>query len=441
MIRLLALSLLVGTAVSASPQNPTYHKDVLPVIQKNCQGCHRPGEAAPMSFLDYKATRPWAKAIKSAVVRTKMPPWQADPSASHKFSNDLSLTDDERSVLVKWADQGAPEGNAKDAPKPLAFVEGWNISKPDSEYVMPQAFTVPATGTIEYQYIVVPTNLTEDKWVQMAEVRPGARPVVHHVIVYIRPKGSKWLAEAQPGVPFVPQRAKNRTASDSNGAVDPQENAGLMLQSELLVGFAPGMPAQILEPGVAKLLPAGADLVMQMHYTSTGKEMTDQTRIGVVFAKAPPVRRDITLAAANNRFAIPAGDANYEVRSQMTLPGNVTLINLMPHMHLRGKDFSYKLVYPNGETSQLLTIPKYDFNWQLVYTFAKPLELPAGSRIECVAHFDNSPNNPYNPDPRATVRFGDQTWDEMMIGWFDITVPAGADLRSLFWAKRTAGAD
>jgi hypothetical protein len=393
-----------------------------------------------MFFMDYKGTRPWAKAIKSAVARTKMPPWQADASASHKFANDISLTAEERDLLVRWADQGAVEGNVKDSPKPVHYVEGWNIGKPDIEYVMPQAFTVPASGTIEYQYIVVPTNLTADKWVQMAEVRPGSRPVVHHVICYIRPKGSKWLADAKPGVPFVPARAsRGRTASNANGAVDPQENASLMLQSELLVGFAPGMPAQILEPGVAKLLPAGSDLVFQMHYTATGKEMTDQTRIGVVFAKEPPVRRDITMAAANNRFAIPPGAANHEVRSQITLQGDALMVNMMPHMHLRGKDFAYKVVYPNGETSQLLTIPKYDFNWQLVYTFAKPVALPAGSRIECVAHFDNSPNNPYNPDPTQTVRFGDQTWDEMMIGWFDITIPADKDPRSLFRVNRTVG--
>jgi len=439
MLRWIAItSFLSVAALGAANPSPTFYKDVMPVLQRSCQNCHRSGEAAPMSFLDYKGTRPWAKAIKAAVQVKKMPPWLADPHYG-KFSNDRSLADADRSTLVAWADAGAPEGNLKDAPKPVEFVEGWNIGKPDVVYTMPTAFTVPASGAIEYQYLVIPTNLTEDRWVQLAEVRPGNRSVVHHVIAFIRPKGSKWMADAEPGVPFVPGKsARKRPAVEGAKPVDPQESALQLLQSELLVGYAPGMPAQICANGTAKLLPAGADLVLQLHYTSTGKEAEDKTSIGLVFANQPPQRREMTLSAGNYLFAIPPGDANYEVKSQITLHDDAEMVNLMPHMHLRGKDFLYKVVYPTGETSTLLNIPRYDFNWQLVYVFEKPVVLPKGSRIECVAHFDNSINNAYNPDPKATVHFGDQTWDEMMIGWFDITIPVTADPRDLLRGKRVS---
>jgi hypothetical protein len=439
MIRWIAFAAFLGvSAQAATNPSPTFYKDVLPVLQKACQNCHRPGEAAPMAFLDYKTTRPWAKAIKAAVQVRKMPPWLADPHYS-KFSNDRSLPEPDRMTLVAWADAGAPEGSPKEAPQPVAYVEGWNIGKPDVVYTMPTAFEVPASGTIEYQYLVIPTNLTEDKWIQLAEVRPGSRAVVHHVIVFIRPKGSKWMADAEPGVPFVPGKtARRRPAAEGNAPVDPQEGAIQLLQSELLVGYAPGMPAQICPPGAAKLLPAGADLVLQLHYTSTGKEATDRTSVGLTFAKQPPQRRELTLSAGNYLFSIPPGDPNYEVKAQITLRDDAEMINLMPHMHLRGRDFLYKVVYPTGETSTLLNIPKYDFNWQLVYVFEKPLVLPKGSRIECVAHFDNSLNNAYNPNPNATVHFGDQTWEEMMIGWFDVTIPASADAKDLFRGKRTS---
>lgn len=252
------------------------------------------------------------------------------------------------------------------------------------------------------------------------------------------------MADAEPGVPFVPGKpARRRAPGDANAgpAADPQENAAQLSQSELLVGYAPGMPAQVCAPGTAKLVPAGADIVLQLHYTSTGKEAEDRTSIGLVFAKEPPQRREMTLSAGNYLFAIPPGDPNYEVKSQITLHNDSEIVNMMPHMHLRGKDFLYRVVYPTGETSTLLSVPRYDFNWQLVYVLDRPVVLPKGSRIECTAHFDNSVNNPYNPDPKATVHFGDQTWQEMMIGWFDVTIPVTADPRDLLRAKRGASGD
>jgi len=428
MYRLCTLLSLLSISAAAGTAQVTFYKDVLPVIEKNCQSCHRPGEAAPMTFLDYKSTRPWAKAIKSIVLSRKMPPWLADPQFGH-FSNDRSLSDADVKTLIAWADSGAPEGKASEAPRPVAWVEGWSIGKPDAVIEMPQAFPVPASGTIEYQYVVMPTGFTEDKWVKLAEVRPGDRSVVHHVIAFIRPKGSKWLAEGQPGVPFVPAK-RGRSA-------DPQEGAASMLSSELLVGYAPGMPAQICPEGSAKLLPAGADIIFQMHYTASGKAAEDKTKIGLTFAKEAPRMRDITMSAANNRFRIPPGDPNYEVRSQITLQADAQLVNMMPHMHLRAKDFLYKVVYPTGEAQTLLSVPRYDFAWQLVYNLDRPLAMPKGTRIECVAHFDNSANNKYNPDPSKEVRWGDQTWEEMMIGWFDVVVPADMNPAKLIHA--TAG--
>ncbi|HLG97393.1 MAG TPA: cytochrome c [Bryobacteraceae bacterium] len=425
------------TALAATP---TFYKDVVPVLQRNCQSCHRPGEAAPMSFLDYASTRPWAKAIKSAVQIKKMPPWSADPAASHKFANDRSLSDADRSTLIAWVDAGAPEGNPADAPKPLAFVDGWNIGKPDMVFAMPSAFSVPGSGKIEYQYVVIPTNFKGDRWIQMAKIRPGDRSVVHHIIAFIRPKGSNWLADAKPGVPYVPSEQAGRLPADrAKLEADPRLSTGQIFQAEMLVGYAPGMPAQIFPANTAKLVPAGADLVFQLHYTASGKDSSDQSSVGLIFAKQPPERRELTLTAANVMFAIPPGDPNYKVEAQVTLRDDAELINLMPHMHLRGKDFFYKVVYPSGETETLLSVPKYDFNWQLVYVLDKPLPLPKGSRIECIAHFDNSINNRFNPDPSATVYFGDQTWEEMMIGFFDVTIPVSADPKNLFRVRQPTG--
>ncbi|HMD49343.1 MAG TPA: hypothetical protein VKG79_09610, partial [Bryobacteraceae bacterium] len=245
---------------------------------------------------------------------------------------------------------------------------------------------------------------------------------------------------AKPGVPFVPGQEMRRVpVGQASEQADPRLNTGQIFQAEMLVGYAPGMPAQVFEPGTAKLLPAGADLVFQLHYTAGGKEASDQSSVGLVFAKEAPQRRDLTLTAANVMFAIPPGDPNYEVQAQVTLRDDSEMVSLMPHMHLRGKDFFYKVVYPTGETQTLLSVPKYDFNWQLIYVLDKPLLLPKGTRIECTAHFDNSINNRFNPDPTATVHFGDQTWDEMMIGFFDVTIPVSADPKDLFRGRQPTG--
>lgn len=422
---LCALLVSFGPALAAGKsQAPvTFNKEVLPVLQKNCQGCHRPGEAAPMSFLTYKDTRPWAKSIKEAVLLKKMPPWFADPHVG-KFRNDRSLTQSDIETLVRWADSGATEGNPADAAAPAPFVAGWNIGKPDVIIEMPVDYEVPASGTVEYTYFVLPTGFTEDKWVQLAEARPGNRKVVHHVIAFVREPGSKWMRDAKPGVPFVPQRGG--------------EEAG---PGEFLVGYAPGVVPEMLQPGQAKLIRAGSDIVLQLHYTAAGKVEKDRTRIGFSFAKQPPAERVITLAASTRKFVIPAGAADYRVDSQITLQENSTLLAMIPHMHLRGKSFAFRVVYPTGESQELLNVPRYSFNWQLSYLPEKPIPLPRGSRIECIAHYDNSANNPDNPNPNAEVKYGEQSWEEMMFGFFDVAVDVHLNPADLMRAKKAPASD
>lgn len=398
-------------AATAGSPAVTYNKDVAPILQSHCQGCHRPGETAPMSLLTYKQVRPWASSIKEAVALKKMPPWFADPHFG-QWSNDRSLSKAEIDTITRWVDSGAPEGNPKDAPVPAKFIEGWNIAKPDMVLEMPLEYHVPASGTIDYQYILIPGNFTEDKWVRMAEVRPGNRAVVHHVIAFVRPPGSKWMKDAQPGVPYVPKKGEP-------GRGD--------AQGEFLVGFAPGIIPEILEPGQAKLIKAGSDIVFQMHYTANGKETTDRSGIGLVFATEPPKERIYTLAAGTNKFTIPAGDANYQVDSEFQFAQDTRVISFLPHMHLRGKDFEYRVKYPDGHVETLLRVPHYSFSWQLSYFPKQDLVLPAGAVMECTAHYDNSVNNPDNPDATKVVHPGDQSWDEMMIGFFDVAIDPQMD--------------
>ena len=418
-LRFLSLTIAASAAAFAGSVSsaPTYYKDIVPVLQNRCQECHRPGEVAPMSLMSYNDVRPWSKAIKSAILTKKMPPWFADPHIG-KFSNDRSMSQSEIDTFVSWVDAGSPAGNPKDAPKPRTFAEGWQIGKPDVVFELPQPIDVPATGVVDYTYVVIPTGFTEDKWVQFAEARPGARSAMHHIIAFLRPPGNHWLQDAKPGVPFIPGKS-----GPARRGGNPEDQ----LPGELLVGFAPGLPPTQCKPGEAKLVKAGSDIILQLHYTPNGKATTDVSKIGLIFAKGPVERRVMTMNAMNVFLRIPPGDSNYEARSHATLPQDVTLVNMMPHMHLRGKDFLYTAVYPTGEKQVLLSVPHFDFNWQLAYVEDKELLLPKGTRIECVAHYDNSPNNPANPDPSKEVRWGDQTWEEMMIGWFDVSFDAKAD--------------
>jgi len=405
----LAAGLLPGVFLVTAAQGATYYKDVQPLIQTHCQSCHRPGEIGPMPLENYKQVRPWANSIKESVLLKKMPPWFADPHFG-KFTNDRSLSPQEIETIRSWVDAGAPEGNPKDAKPAPKFLEGWNIPQPDVVLQMPEPFKVPASGKVDYQYIVLPTKFTEDKWVQMAETRPSNRSVVHHMVIFIRTPESKWLREAQPGVPFVPPETNNLQNIGGGG-------------NEILTIYTPGIVPDAWKPNQGKLIKAGSDLILQTHYTPNGKDTEDQTKIGLVFSKEPPTERIRSISAANTQFTIPPGDPDYPVVGNLQFRNPARIVSFFPHMHLRGKDMEYKAIYPTGETSTLLKVPHYDFNWQLAYKPAEEIEVPAGTKIQCTAHFDNSPNNPANPDPKATVKFGEQSWEEMAIGFMDIAQP------------------
>lgn len=388
----------------------TFYHDVLPVLQRHCQSCHRPGEIAPMPLLTYAQARPWAKAIRRAVLSRKMPPWFA-AEASVRFGNDPSLTPEEIAVIDAWASNGSPAGDPKTAPSPVTWPSGWNIPKPDLTLQMPEAVHVPAKEELDYQFIILPLNLKEDRWVQAAEIRPGARAAVHHVVVYVREPGSPWLRDAPAGRPFV--------------------RAGVT-RSDILAIYAPGQPAMRCLPGMAKKIPAGSDLVLQMHYTPTGHALDDRTSVGIVWAAQPPKKRVLTLQLDTTRFVIPAGDRNYRVSVSGTLPNDAELLSMFPHMHLRGKAFEYALVQPGGRIETLLRVAPYNFSWQLDYRLAEPRLLKKGTLLQCTAWYDNSPNNPRNPDPTQDVTYGEQSRDEMMVGFFDVAVPANVDKPSFF---------
>jgi hypothetical protein len=402
---------------------PTFARDVAPIFQKNCQVCHRPGEIGPFPLLTYEQARPWAAAIKEAVKAQKMPPWFADPRYGH-FSNSTALTPTEIHTIAAWADAGAPKGDLKDMPPSPQFFEGWAIGKPDLVFELPKPYEVPATGVIDYQHIIVPTGFTKDTWVQAAEVRPTDRSVVHHIIAFIREPQSNWFKGQKPGEFFIAPQVKTDAEPDTSA-----------LPSDFLVGYAPGQPAEILRPGQAKLIKAGSDIIFQVHYTPNGKPVTDRTKLGLVLAKEPPKERVLTLSATNGTFKIPAGDPNYRVEAEFDIRTAVTLSGLHPHMHGRGKDFEYKAVYPTGETQTLLSVPHFDWHWQNWYTLEQPIPLPAGTKIKCVAHFDNSPNNPYNADPTKDVIWGEQSWDEMMVGFFNLVFDANMPVEDVLPAK------
>lgn len=387
------LWLTILTAASASA-SPTFYRDVLPLFQAHCQTCHRPGEAAPMALTDYATVRPWAKSIKQAVVSRAMPPWFADPRYGH-FSNDARLPEAAIRKISDWVDAGAPAGDPRDAPKPVAWTEGWRIGTPDVVIEMPHDAAIPASGALGYQYVLAPTHFTEDTWVRLAEVRPGDRVHTHHIVVSVREPGS----------------------------TDPL--------GEFLAGYGPGSVPELLGEGQAKLIKAGSDLIFQLHYTTNGTPAHDRSRVGLIVAREAPKQRVLMLAAANVRFSIPPGDPDVRVDARLTLHQTATLVSLLPHMHWRGKSFEFRAVFPDGREETLLAVPHYDYNWQLSYYLEKPLVLPKGTIIECTAHYDNSPNNPSNPDPTKEVHFGPQSWDEMMIGYFEVAVQPSVGMRDL----------
>jgi len=384
----------VPSAALAADAPVTFTKDVAPILYKNCVECHRPTMFAPMSLMTFDDARPWARSIKQRVTARTMPPWGADP-AHGTFKNDPRLSEGDIETIAKWVDAGAPKGDDKDLPPPPQLVEGWTIGKPDAVFTMDEEFTIPPTGAIPYKYFRVPTNLTEDKWIQAIEIKPGARAQVHHVIAFTQPAGSP----LKPG-----------------GELGPT-NIG---------GVTPNKPGLVFAPGVARLLRGNSDIVMQIHYTTNGTETKDRTTVGIIYAKQPPTKVAAGGMVINPRFVIPANDGNAEVKATTTLSRDTTLTAMTPHMHVRGKDMIYIAHYPDGTSETLLSVPKWDFNWQITYMLAQPKVLPKGTQVEVIAHYDNSANNKFNPDPSKDVRWGDQTWEEMMIGFFSTIVEPAA---------------
>ena len=422
----------------AAANAPTFTRDVAPIMFAKCASCHRPGEVAPMPLLSYSDARPWAGAIRQKVSTRAMPPWHADP-AHGTFRNDLRLTDREIDTIVRWADGGAREGDPKALPPLPKFPEGWQIGTPDAVFQMTQDFEIPASGEIAYQYFEVPTNFTEDKWMQAGEVRAGDRSHVHHIIVYVREPGRT----ARPNVVTVRPIINTASPAAPAAAVAPAERLAQAQATlaraqgaqggrppgggdAMLVNWAVGEDAPIHVAGTAKRIPAGSTLVFQVHYTTNGKPGRDRSRIGLVFSKEPPQREIRTGLITNAVFAIPPGAGDHPVEAEATFSEDVKIWSMHPHMHLRGKDMTYTATYPDGRKEILLRVPKYDFGWQTDYWLAQPLTLPKGTKVHVSAHFDNSPANRANPDPKATVRWGDQTWEEMMIGFFTYTVEGTA---------------
>jgi hypothetical protein len=422
-VGLLAAVVILAAVNPPATQPPaTFYKDVLPILQQHCQSCHRPGEIAPFSMMTYTQTKNWAAAIRVDVEARKMPPWFADPCCGH-FSNDAALTPEQIRVITDWVAVGAPAGNSRDAPPEPRWNQGWNIESPNQVIEMPVPVKLPADGDVEYTHEIVPTNFTEGKWVRMSELRPSARDHVHHAVVYIRPPNSTWLRGAPIGVPF--------TASTLH---DPHlMHEAHFTTSDLLLVYAPGSSPDNWPEGMAKYIPAHSDLIFQLHYTTNGSAATDQTSLGLVFAKTAPEQRVLTLQLANEHdtIPIPPNTDNYRVEVHGTLPNDAVLLSFFPHMHLRGKKFEYNLVHPDGSRETLLRV-NYDFYWQLSYRLAEPRFLPAGTKLEAIAWYDNSKNNPHNPDPDSPVQWGDQTYNEMMVGFFDIAVAADMGKEQFF---------
>ncbi len=440
-----------GAALAASTSSTpvTFNKDVLPVLQKNCQSCHRPGQVAPMPFLDYTQTRPWAKAMKVAVLSKKMPPWFADPQYGH-FVNDRSLKQSDIDTIVKWADSGAPEGDAKDAPAAIEWpADGWEI-KPDLIVKGPETAVSahPKNNVIEWSYITVPSGITEDTWITSMQIRPSEPSVTHHICVFFKPH--------TPDVKYNLPYWYDRKRDDKGSAVEADAGInGRGIPDSVTDGtngiegcYVPGQFTQdyrIFNAG--KLVKAGTDIVFQVHYTPNGKDTVDRPLIGFTVSKEPPQRRYISFGMSApsdpKRFAIPPNDGNWSSPpAEAIFTQDTELVYMFPHMHVRGKDMTYRLEYPDGRSETILNVPHYDFNWQLAYNVAQPIKVPKGTKLIVTAHYDNSANNKFNPDPNRTVYYGDMTWEEMMFPFFSVVVDQGADAGRIlkFVSGRASGA-
>jgi hypothetical protein len=391
----LAAGLAAAAATSLAAARPagepprrlslTYCRQVAPIVQRRCEGCHRAEGAAPFPLDRYEQVKNRAATIRAMVASRRMPPWHADPRYG-KFLNDRSLTAAERETLLTWLDRGCPLGDPEDLPPPTTYPKEWSIGQPDVVVRMAQEFVVPAEGVLDYQRFVVDPGFKEDVWVERAQAKPGCR-AVHHILVYVQ----------QPGRPLY----------------------DILGNTPVICGTAPGDMPLILPPGMAKKIPAGSKLLFEVHYTPNGKVERDRSALALIFAKKPPEREVKMNILAKPSIRIPAGDRNHREEQAFTFPGSIRILSLMPHMHLRGKSWEYRILYADGRSETILSVPNYDFNWQSVYRFADPPRLPKGAKLLCIARWDNSRDNPANPDPTKEVTYGLQTSDEMMNGWMD----------------------
>ena len=392
---------LAGTAraESAAEGVPTFAKDVAPILYENCVSCHRPNHMAPMSLISYEDARPWARAVKTKVVAREMPPWDAAPGIQ-EYTNDSRLTQDQVDTISAWVDGGSPRGNDADLPPVPQFTEGWSIGEPDYVFTMVEPFDIPADGTVPYRYFNVPTNLTEDIWISANQFKPGDRRVVHHVISQVV-EGTG--TQSDPGPMESRDRARTRVPGARVG------------------GFVPNSTGNVFREGTASRIPAGAEIEAELHYTAIGVPVRDQSSWGVVLATAPPSDLRETgggIVSGGFGFVIPPHDPDFALTGTQKFNKDSYLVNMMPHMHVRGKSATYTVVHPDGTRIVALDVPEYDFNWQLTYDLAEPIFMPKGSQLEVELHFDNSGSNRYNPDPDAAVTWGEQTWEEMALGFY-----------------------
>jgi hypothetical protein len=424
-LKLASLSILAAWARLNGANPPTFSADVWPILKTHCVSCHSAGEIGPMPLTSYQQARPWARAIREAVLSRSMPPWHAEPVNLGAFRNDRSLSTVEIETIVSWVDARVPEGPPLSAQAAVRREGSWTLGKPDIVIQVP-GFAVPESGQVPYSFLIVPLHFERDRWIRAAEFRIDHRALIHHINAFIRPPGSSYLAgfpENRIFAPTLADRAKRR------------EGEMVFERRQLLLGYEPGYaPMPWLEDG-AKLIQAGSDLVLEMHYNPNGKEATDHSEVGLYLTNAAPTKRVLAVDFLRDLdFAIPPRERAYQSTAALTLKRPARLLSIQPHMHVRGKSMEVRAVYADGQTETLLSVPKYDFNWQTTYVLRKPLELPAGTRIESIAGFDNSPNNRFNPDPSAIVRWGDQTTEEMHIAFLELVIDAAADPDSLFQA-------
>ena len=434
----------------ATTKSITFTKDIAPILNRNCVACHRPGNIAPMSLRSFEEARPWSEAMREKILSREMPPWHA-ASGEIEFANERRLSDDEIKKIVAWVDQGAIEGDPKDLPESPSFSEAWQIGAPDAVFTMDQPYTLDADLTDHYLYFRLPTNFKEDRWVQAVEFRPGNRKVVHHAVAYIEtpehvaleqrlnPSTSSaskvWsLLDTQlPSIELMDgttRRMKPDAPVVNDGcSVRDSEEVGGRNNNDVLSVYAPGREADVWAKGTAKKIPAGSNIVLQMHYAKMrGQVEKDRTSVALIFARDPVEKMVGTRSIINQLFSIPAGAENHEVTACWTYQRDVELISFMPHMHVRGKSMKYEVFYPDNQKRQtLLDVPRYNFHWQTLYVLKKPLKIPSGSRIKVTGHFDNSERNMHNPDPRKVVRQGSATYDEMMIGFVNYVIPKPPD--------------